>query len=117
VNCNGTKNIMGTYYVPTAVMCNVSVFDTLNQDNIRSGSGELVKNAVLFGGEHFTTIWPILSRCRATPDHLLDYTEAEILQLMSLGIKAKGSLLKDDPKERTTAIIFEVDRHISLIVL
>jgi hypothetical protein len=27
---------------------------------------------------------------------------------MRMGIKAKGALLKDDPKERTTAIIFEV---------
>ena len=30
-----------------------------------------------------------------------------MLELMRMGVKAKGSLLLNDPKERTTAIIFE----------
>ena len=84
-------------------MVNVSVFSTLTQDNIRSGSGELTKNAVMFGGEHLSVLEPILQRHRGT----LQYTEEEMLQLMRMGIKAKGMLLKDDPKERTSAIIFE----------
>eukprot|EP00048_Salpingoeca_helianthica_P015420 m.226683 g.226683 ORF g.226683 m.226683 type:complete len:442 (-) comp17012_c0_seq1:149-1474(-) len=103
INHTNLKNIVGTYYVPTAIMVNVSVFETLTQDNIRSGSGELTKNAVMFGGEHLSVLEPILRRHRGN----LQYTEEELLQLMRMGIKAKGSLLKDDPKERTTAIIFE----------
>eukprot|EP00054_Salpingoeca_dolichothecata_P003009 m.24834 g.24834 ORF g.24834 m.24834 type:complete len:418 (+) comp13471_c0_seq1:386-1639(+) len=103
INHCGLKNIVGTYYVPTAIMVNVSIFETLTTDNIRSGSGELTKNAVLFGGEHMSVLEPILTRHCGD----LRYTADEMLQLMRMGIKAKGSLLRDDPKERTTAIIFE----------
>ncbi len=103
INHTDLKNILGTYYVPTAIMCNVSVFETLTEDNIRSGSGELTKNAIIFGGEHLAILEPILDRHQAG----LKFTEEEMLELMRLGIKAKGSLLRDDPKERTTAIIFE----------
>jgi 3-dehydroquinate synthase/2-deoxy-scyllo-inosose synthase len=103
INHTNLKNIVGTYYVPTAIMVNVSVFETLTQDNLRSGSGELTKNAVMFGGEHLSVLEPILRRHAGN----LHYTEDEILALMRMGIKAKGMLLKDDPKERTTAIIFE----------
>ncbi len=84
-------------------MVNVSVFETLTQDNIRSGSGELTKNAVMFGGEHLSVLEPILRRHRGN----LHFTEEEMMELMRMGIKAKGMLLRDDPKERTTAIIFE----------
>lgn len=105
INHSSLKNICGTYYVPTAIMCNVSVFETLTSDNVRSGSGELTKNAVLFGKDHLSVLEPILRRRRG-PD--LHYTEEEMLELMRMGIRAKGFLLKDDPKERTTAIIFEV---------
>ncbi len=93
--------------MPTAIFCNVSIFETLTEDNIRSGSGELTKNAVLFGGEHLSVLEPILRRHAGN----LHYTEEEMLCLMRMGIKAKGMLLKDDPKERTTAIIFEVHWH------
>ncbi len=62
INHTDLKNIVGTYYVPTAVFCNVSIFESLNEDNIRSGSGELTKNAVLFGGKHRNVLEPILKR-------------------------------------------------------
>ena len=103
INHTHLKNIIGTYYVPSAIFCNVSLFETLTEDNVRSGSGELTKNAVLFGGEHLTVLEPILRRHAGH----LQYTEEEMLCLMRMGIKAKGALLRDDPKERTTAIIFE----------
>ena len=69
--------------VPTAIMVNVSVFETLTQDNLRSGSGELTKNAVMFGGEHQAILEPILRRHMGK----LAYTEDEIMELMRMGIK------------------------------
>ena len=104
INHTNLKNIVGTYYVPTAIFCNVSMFQTLTTDNMRSGCGELTKNAVLFGGEHMSILEPLLK----AHHHDLKFSEDDMLALMRMGIKAKAALLRHDPKERTTAIIFEV---------
>ena len=38
------------------VLCDTSFYLTLGENEIKSGLGELTKNAALFGGEHYELI-------------------------------------------------------------
>lgn len=102
VNCEGYKNNIGLYHLPTAVICDVSVLSSLDEHNVKSGLGELVKNAILFGDESYEVLERQLNSCDQ-----LKFTGESFIELVLIGIKAKNKLLKHDPKEKNIAIIFE----------
>lgn len=47
------KNLVGAFYQPSAVLCDIDTLDTLPEDIIRDGCAEVVKYAVLFDPELF----------------------------------------------------------------
>ena len=49
VDLNGIKNVVGTFYQPSAVYVNVSLSKTLTQKDVKSGWGEIIKYAMLCG--------------------------------------------------------------------
>lgn len=101
VNHTGYKNIVGTFHLPTMVICDTAFFLTLGETEIKSGLGELTKNAALFGGEHYDLIK------RTTMTHGPELSGAELAEATLLGIKAKDMLLCKDPKEKHLALLFE----------
>ena len=101
VNHSGYKNIVGTFHMPTMVLCDTSFYSTLGESEIKSGLGELTKNAALFGGEHYDLIK------QTTLAHGPKLTGEELVEATFLGIKAKDALLCDDPREKHLALLFE----------
>jgi 3-dehydroquinate synthase/2-deoxy-scyllo-inosose synthase len=98
VNSCNAKNIIGTFYPPTAIYIDMDVLSSLSQRHIHSGIYELVKNALIFGGEYYYTMKDVLSH---------GYDENNFSTIIKLGIKAKQQLLRKDKFEKKEAIIFE----------
>ncbi len=101
VNHSGYKNIVGTFHIPTMVLCDTFFYQTLGESEIKSGLGELTKNAALFGGEHYELIE------KTTLAHGPELSGEELVEATFLGIKAKDALLCDDPREKHLALLFE----------
>ncbi len=97
VNHLNSKNILGSYYAPTAVFEDIAFLKTLSPRHLTSGKAELVKNALIFGGNEYEEI-----------ESLIDQeSEAALLAMIKKGISSKARLLKEDPYEKKQAIIFE----------
>ena len=97
VNHAHSKNILGAYFYPEAILTDVAFLNTLSFKHILSGKAELVKNALIFGGEHYQSV-----------KALIDGEDADnLMKMVELGIEAKASLLCIDPFEKKQAIIFE----------
>jgi 3-dehydroquinate synthase len=95
VNCGGTKNILGVYHAPSSIFIDLSFLDSLPQRHIRAGRAELVKNALILGGDYAITVSQQLENPGSRRN------------LIELGIAAKARLLRDDPHERGPAVVFE----------
>lgn len=58
INLYGTKNIIGTFANPVAVMRNIDFLETLNECEMLSGWAEIIKHALLSGG----TLWDAVKK-------------------------------------------------------
>jgi len=56
VNLRGGKNLAGVFRDPVAVFCDVSALRTLPQRSLREGVAEIVKAAIIEGGEFFEAL-------------------------------------------------------------
>ncbi|NEO89857.1 MAG: iron-containing alcohol dehydrogenase [Moorea sp. SIO3G5] len=102
INYLSYKNTVGLFHLPTAVIHDTSVLTTLDQKNIKSGLGELVKNAILFGDEFYDVL---INQLNCHKD--LKFSSAAFEELVISGINAKNRLLKHDAREKNTGIVFE----------
>lgn len=100
VNNNQIKNIVGTYYAPSAIFADLAVLHSLPERQFLSGVFELVKNGFLLGGKYYTRLQELLVGGELDQPSLWH-------DLVVMGVEAKASLLKDDPKENKRAILFE----------
>lgn len=51
IDLKAGKNLAGAFYQPSLVLCDYRLFDTLEPAVFQSGMGEVIKHAVLAGGE------------------------------------------------------------------
>lgn len=101
VNCNGGKNILGTFHAPSSVFIDLKFLSTLPAQQIRGGLIELVKNALILGGDYARQVTDALTAFRANPK------THDWAALVNLGLTAKRALVQHDPRERGHAMILE----------
>jgi 3-dehydroquinate synthase/2-deoxy-scyllo-inosose synthase len=97
VNAAG-KNILGLFHAPAAVLIDVAFLATLPAAHRRAGMVELIKNALVLGGDVLQRTEPRL----AAP-----VSADQMPKLIREGITAKCNLLETDPFERGAAMIME----------
>lgn len=77
VNLQAGKNLAGTFHQPRAVLADTRVLATLDEDEFRSGLGEVVKSALLAGAEDFARLERDAARlCARDADALADVVGA-----------------------------------------
>lgn len=100
VNIAGVKNGIGTYYAPSLVWANPAALDSLPAREIHAGLAEIVKNALIIAPEQIPELAGML---RADGR----YDPATLTTFIDLAITAKARVLRDDARERHTALVLE----------
>lgn len=102
INLCNRKNNFGTFHAPSLNIVDSRYLETLPADELRSGMGELIKNALILGGEHFE----LAERMMAAEDpEAID--DAQLAEMVEMGIRAKLPSLAVDEQEACAGMIFE----------
>ena len=100
VNAPLGKNLIGTFYAPTAVLLDYEWLDTLPERERRSGLCEMVKNALAIAPERRAELAKVLRHdCRLGP--------RELAWLVDFGIDAKQKVMSYDERECGTGLVLE----------
>jgi len=102
INVCGRKNNFGTFHAAALNVVDTRYLHTLPADELRAGMGELVKNALVLGGGHFTMAERMLDAHARGP---LD--DALLAEIVEAGIRAKLPALAADAQEARAGMIFE----------
>ena len=92
VNFDLYKNIIGTINQPSFVICDTSLFRTLDQDYFKDGIMEALKHFAIRDGERFD--WLLNNR-----QAILDRDETLIKELVETAVKIKVDIVNQDEKE------------------
>ena len=90
VDFDGLKNQVGVFRQPEAVVFSTGCFATLPPEQLRSGYAEMLKHALLEGGE-------LLTDTLAAADDVC--TGGVSLDLLKRNIQVKQSVVNEDPEE------------------
>ncbi len=87
------KNLIGAFHQPELVLMDVDLLKTLPQDQIQSGSAELLKHAVLFDPELFDLLMN-------TPETILNLTDTALLaRIIARSCQLKAAVVAGDERE------------------
>ena len=92
INTAEGKNLVGAFYAPAAVLCDLSVLDTLPKNEILAGFAEVAKCGFIAEPE-------ILEIIEADVDRATDPTSPEFQRLIELSIAVKARVVSEDFKE------------------
>jgi len=102
INFCGRKNNFGTFHAASLNIVDTRYLHTLPPLELRAGMGELVKNALVLGGEHFT-----MAERMFDAHGLGALDDAVLAEIVEAGIRAKLPALAIDAQEARAGMIFE----------
>ena len=79
INCGSTKNILGTFTPPKYVVISTPFLETLDERDVRSGVGEMLKVQVIDGPENFDAIAADYQRLFTDPAVMKSYLRRSLL--------------------------------------
>ena len=92
VNHPAGKNLIGAFYQPQAIFCDVNFIDTLPDDEFSSGMGEVIKYAVTLDDE----LWQWLEKKRQA---ILDREHRTLQKVIERCARLKIGIAESDEKE------------------
>ena len=92
VDYAGAKNMVGAFHQPRLVYMNLSVLDTLPDDQFASGMGEVLKTGLIRSRKLF--LW-----CRENKDRILAKDREALFFMIRECCKIKADVVAEDPKD------------------
>lgn len=92
INTAEGKNLVGCFYAPAGVLCDISLLETLPVNEIRAGFAEVAKCGFIAEPE-------ILDLIEADVDRVIDPTTPEFRRAVELAIGVKARVVSEDFKE------------------
>lgn len=92
INTSAGKNLVGSFYEPAGVVCDLDFLSTLPEDEMISGLAEVLKCGFIADPE-------ILAIADRAPKALLDPTSAELREVVERAIRVKVDVVTDDLHE------------------
>lgn len=92
VNFEGFKNMVGVFNQPEFVICDTSMFSTLEDQEFRSGFAEIIKAGAIKDVSLF-------NYCKENADEALNKNEEIITSLIYESVKIKSIVVEADEKE------------------
>lgn len=86
------KNLVGTFFQPKAVVCDIELFKTLPQREWIAGLGEVIKYALIAGDDFFEWL-------ERNADDILKQTPHVVAHMVAYCVQAKLSIVAQDEKE------------------
>lgn len=86
------KNLAGTFHAPSAVFADTSTLATLEDDEFRSGLGEVLKSALLSGEEFVAWL-------ESTADRISQRDPTVLHELVVRAVRLKAAIVGRDPRE------------------
>ncbi len=93
INTAEGKNLVGSFYAPAAVLCDLGTLDTLPENEIRAGFAEIVKAGFIYYPE-------ILDIIEADVNRVLDPATPEFRRVLELAIQMKANVVGEDFTEQ-----------------
>lgn len=93
VNFQGYKNMIGVFAQPEFVICDVSMFKTLDSKEFISGFGEIIKAAAIRDNNLFGYL-------EANASKALGYDEEVLEKLIYESVRIKAQVVQNDEKEK-----------------
>lgn len=93
INLTGGKNLAGTFHHPAAVFCDAGLLATVDDAEIASGLGEVLKTALIGGEEH-------VARLEAAAAAALARDGEALRALVRDCVEVKARVVGADPEER-----------------
>lgn len=91
VNFMDLKNGIGVFKNPVGVLVDVDTLKTLPKRELIAAFGEIIKNGVISGPEHFNLI---------TSKKPEKFNQKELIKIIKQSIKIKSEIVKKDPNEK-----------------
>lgn len=91
INFNGLKNEIGAFYDALAVLIDTRFLQTLDQTNILSGYGEMLKHGLIASQQHFEELIAL---------DLDNPPMDELQRLIGISVEVKRKIVLEDPKEQ-----------------
>ena len=92
INTAEGKNLVGSFYAPSAVIADLDLLDTLPKNEILAGFAEIAKCG-------FIAVPEILDIIEADPDRVTDPTTPEFRRVVELAIQLKADVVSEDFRE------------------
>lgn len=92
INVDNVKNAIGTFYQPKAVICDADFLDTLDEKEIISGLGEIVKTACL-NEELFEYVEQNLEKLKSLDKEI-------VMEVVERCVKVKADIVSLDEREK-----------------
>ncbi|WED43839.1 3-dehydroquinate synthase [Legionella cardiaca] len=89
------KNMIGSFYQPTAVIIDLNTLKTLPMRELRAGFAEIIKYALLTGGAFFDLVWAVLQ------EGLETNSSKNLAEVISYCCQIKASYVEQDEYEIT----------------
>jgi 3-dehydroquinate synthase len=91
------KNLAGTFYPASYIYMPLSVLNTLNRRQIKSGFAEIIKTIILDSETEDTVLYNFFLAANNSVDNLK--IENNLQKLISISVRIKGKVVEEDPKE------------------
>lgn len=92
INYNNMKNMLGSFYMPEKVVISLDFIHTVDEDQLMSGYGELLKYSLLIDNDYF--------RRFMQSDDFLSITTEEMSFFVREAVNFKDRIVKDDFRDR-----------------
>lgn len=96
INIAAGKNLVGAFHEPIAVLCDLSLLQTLPGADVRAGLAEAIKCG-------FIADPAILDLVEADPGQAQDPTSARLAEIIARGIAVKAQVVSGDLREATSS--------------
>ncbi len=90
-----SKNLVGAFHEPTAVLADLELLGGLPDSEVRSGLGEVIKCGFIADPR-------ILDLVRADPAECLDVSSPRLTELIRLSVEVKAKVVSEDLREATS---------------
>lgn len=100
INTDFGKNMVGAFYQPKAVFCNLNFLKTLDERQFKTGLGEILKYAFIEKSCQADIEYNFFNFLEENSDKVLSHDNEILLKIIEISLKLKASVVKKDEKEQ-----------------